>query len=294
MSVPEDPRVQLMRQAVETLRDCVAFERHTPCPASHVVVVVKGLDAARAISALGCYLTGLIAGTVLVDLSLCEQMLGQGPEYASELAAEVVAVIGDSNNLDKTQKEDARNPWIAECLAHALLMIGRSASSECVPGEIHAITLPHDKVTQQGLDLVGLFSASNLAVLCIGESKASEEYPQNHLQKAIALFRAIDRAERDHQIRTVVLGALLPSLPDTIRQNLHGTFWRSQRLYLPVLAYASGCSFLPHSNRPDTFGQLKVPAEYRRLVVVALSNHHGFFDCVAEAMRRAVPAFANV
>ena len=60
-----------------------------------------------------------------------------------------------------------------------------------IPGGQRA-TVPHDKVSKQGLDLVAVYDDDGLAALCVGESKASNSHAASHLNSAIRLFRGID------------------------------------------------------------------------------------------------------
>jgi hypothetical protein len=52
-------------------------------------------------------------------------------------------------------------------------MIAGDEPGLCVPGRVWAATVPHDKVSKQGLDLVAVYDEEGLPALCVGESKAS-------------------------------------------------------------------------------------------------------------------------
>jgi hypothetical protein len=291
VNIPAGERAARLGEAVAVLAGAAVLDEYEPCPGSHIVIRVTGLESDEAVGALGTYLTGLIAGLVAVDLSITERYVGALPEDAGQLRSEVERVIGTSNDVADHFRDTRRNPWIAECLAHVLLMIAGGEPGPCVPGRIWAVTLPHDKVSQQGLDLVAVYEDDSLPALCIGESKASELSAAPHLNRSIRLFREIDARDRDYQIRVVMINSLEAHLPAELREQVPGMFWRDRRLYMPVIGYSAVSDFDPTTNRPTTFGELLVALDRRRCVAIALNDFHTFFDGVSDAMRAAVDAY---
>lgn len=282
-----------LQGAVDALAGALTLEQHDPCPGSHTVIWITGLEDDEAVAALGTYLTGLIVGLVAVDLTVSERYFGVRPDDAEQLRREVERVAGSSNAVTDAFRDTRRNPWIAECLGHLLLMIARGEPGLCVPGRVWAVTLPHDKVSQQGLDLLAVYEDDGLPALAIGESKASRSYAAGHLNRSVRLFREVDERDRDHQIRVMMINSLDAHLPDQVREQVPGMFWRDRRLYLPVIGYSAQSDFDPTADRPATFGRLLVAVERRRCVAITLDDFYAFFDRVADAMRAAVDAYAS-
>jgi hypothetical protein len=163
VNIPGGQRAVVMEEAIAALAGRLALDVHSPCPGSHTVIRVADLESVESVEALGRYLVGLIAGVVAVDLTVSERYLGVGPDFAAELRAEVERVVGASNAITDGFRDTRRNPWIAECLGHLMLMIAGDDPGLCVPGRVWAATVPHDKVSKQGLDLVAVYDDDGLA-----------------------------------------------------------------------------------------------------------------------------------
>ena len=291
LNIPAEPRSALMRDAVETLGGRLTLEVEDPCPGSHTLIRVGQIESPEAVEALGTYLVGLIAGVVAIDLRVSERYLGVGAEFAGQLQAEVERVVGSSNEISAGFRDTRRNPWIAECLGHLLLMIAGDEPGVCVPGRVWAATVPHDKVSKQGLDLVAVYDEGGLPALCIGESKASSAYAASHLNSAIRLFREVDSRHRDYEIRLTMINSLDAHIPPEVRDRVPAMFWRDRRLYMPVIGSSADSDFDPATNRPTTFGSLLVALDQRRCVSVSMQDFHDFFDRVADSMRAAIAGF---
>ncbi len=283
-----------IEKAVAALSRIVTLESHEPPPHSHSVIHVRGLEAPDAIAALGSYLTGVVAGFVAVDLTIANVYFGPSARDADQLGREVAGVIGASNEITTAFRSTRRDPWIAECLGHLVLLLTKDEPGLCVPGPIWAATLPHDKVTKQGLDLLAVYEDDALPALCIGEAKASASAAASHLNASVRLFREVDRGERDFEIRTMVNNSLEVHIPPEVRSQLPGMFWRDRRLYMPVISYSAGSDFDPSADRPKTFGKLTVTVDRRRCVSVPIADFDGFFDLTADAMRTDVESYQVV
>jgi hypothetical protein len=283
----------LISNALEGLRDALTLDAHHPPPASHGVIHISGIEADQAVSNLGIYLVGIIASVVAVDLSVSERYLGAGPDYAEELRRDVERVIGATNQLTDGFRNTRRNPWVAECLAHLLLMITGQGPGVCVPGRVWAATVPHDKVSKQGLDLLAVYDDDGRPSLCIGESKASALNAAHHLNASIRLFREVDARERDYEIRVMMINSLDSHIPTDVRDQVPGMFWRDRRLYMSVIGFLGDSGFDASTDRPGTFGTLLVTVEHRKCVSLALQDFHGFFDAVADKMREAIPLYTG-
>jgi hypothetical protein len=293
-----DTRTEAIEEALAVLRDQLEVEEHQPSPASHVVVRVAGAEAAECVDAFGTYLTGLVANVLSVDLRLADTLLGAHEDATQQLISDISKLVGESNvvndagaagTITSDFREDYRNPWIAEGIAHLVVCLPEQVPGPCIPGRVHVLTLPHHKSSQQGLDAVAVYDEGDLLAASIGEAKASEQHPSARLSEAISLFKEIDAGSREHEIRSV-MNMLAGYLPEDVRLRLIPSFWRDRRLYLPTIGYSSEAPFAPAQNRPETFGLLEPSRERRRLVILPLEDYHGFFDGVADAMRAATRA----
>lgn len=280
-----------MSGALDGLRNALTLDVHQPTPGSHAVIHISGIETDQAVADLATYLVGVIASVVAVDLSITERYLGAGPDYAAQLRREVERVIGATNQVTDGFRDTRRNPWVAECLAHLLLIIAGEQVGLCVPGRVWAATVPHDKVSKQGLDLLAVYDDGGQPSLCIGESKASALHAGHHLNASIRLFREVDDRERDYEIRTMMINSLETHIPAELREQVPGMFWRDSRLYMPVIGYEAGSGFNPTTDRPNTFGRLLVTVDRRRCVSIALGDFHAFFDAVANKMRDAITTY---
>lgn len=282
--VPPDP-VARAEAALSMLRGALVPVCADPHPDSHWVVEVQGFDDRDVVSALGRYSTALIAQVVRIDLVFSAELLDTSPAFLTTLTADVHRAIGSDNQIPADFRRYQRDPWITEAIGHLLFSIAVAQDSHCVPGRVAVLTLPHIQVREQGLDLIGVYALADGAGICITESKASEAYGSSQLNKAVTLFRALDRGDRNSDLLQA-LNVFTNYLPDNLRDAAPAAMWAGERNYAPLLAFRT--SFNPTTERPTTLGALTVPHDRRRLLVVRLPTYGAFFDAVADAMRTAI------
>lgn len=255
---------------------------------THTAIVAEGLDQPDVAAAFGRYLVGAIAGIVGEDARLSAIMLEQGVDAQIETRDAVVRLIGEQNSFatpgEITFRDTRRNAWIAEGVAHALLVVRARVDTDFLVGPVHALKAQHDVPSQQGLDLVAVYTDNAEVVVAIGESKASRLDGGGQLTEAAGMFKKIDQGIYGVELRTV-LSSLRNVLSDDLAVQVTGGIWRSRRCYLPVIVHET--PFAPTAARP-TFGVLEPPVERRRLLALRLVDFHAFFDLVADAMRAAV------
>lgn len=271
--------------ALSVLRTALSPACADPHPDSHWVVEVEGLEDAEVVTALGRYATALIAQIVRVDLVFSAQLLSASPAFMTTLTTNVHDAIGADNHVSDDFRRYQRDPWITEAIGHLLFRIAAEQDSDCVPGRVAVLTLPHIQVRQQGLDLIGVYALDDGAGISVAESKASEIYGNSQLVKAVSLFRAVDRGDRNSDLLQA-LNAFAEYLPDGLREAAPAAMWAGERTYAPLVAFRT--SFHPMTGRPATLGALKVPHDRRRLLSIRLNNYCAFFDDVADAMRTAI------
>ena len=106
-------------------------------PTSHTSIIVSGLDDAAVTTAVGRYLVGVI---------------GVG---RNDVRAAVEAAVGSTNvfqSLNEIRFRDrVRNAWIAEGVAHALLVVRSRVETCCLAGQVRATSKPHDLPSMPGL-----------------------------------------------------------------------------------------------------------------------------------------------
>lgn len=259
-------------------------------PHSHRVLVVDGLDTADGIWATAIYLIACLAGAVRVDTSIAARVLGGGVDPLVELQRRARARLGTHNRWTTAAKRDwrdrRRNPWITEGIAHALMMCAAHHESGMVVGATRALKPLHPQVTQQGLDIVGVYADPlNGLWLAIGEGKATAADPSGQLTDAADFFRKIERGERDGDLIADLL-LLEPVLPGAVLDELGETLWLGRRTYTPLIAF--GTTFDAAAERPVLL-KLKPPRDHKRVVLVRLERFLGFMDDVAEMARAELP-----
>lgn len=257
-------------------------------PSSHTAIVVTGLDAASVTTAFGRYLVGVIAGAVQNDARLSAALLPAGQAGRDDVQKAVVNAVGSTNRFvtqDEIRFRDRiRNAWIAEGVAHALLLVRSRVETRCVAGQVQAISKPHDIPSVPGLDAVAVYVVDDDLFVAIGESKATKTYALNELRNAAGMFAKIDGSEHGPELRSE-LGTLRQVLAPELKDKVTDALWREAACYLPVIVHGDPFDYL--SDR-DWLASLRPPADRRRLLVIALPDFHGVFDAIADAMRVAV------
>jgi hypothetical protein len=259
-------------------------------PASHEVLVVDGLDTADGIWATAVYLIACLAGAVRVDTSLAARILGGRDDPVTDLRRRVRTRLGSNNDWSTTDRRDwrdrRRNPWITEGIAHALMLSAPHHASGMVIGTTRALKPLHPQVTQQGLDIVGIYADPlDDLWLAIGEGKATAEDPSGQLTDAADFFRKIERGDRNGDLIADLL-LLEPVLAGEVLDELGETLWLDRRTYAPLIAF--GTAFDGKAERP-VLQKLKPPRNHKRVVLVRLSRFLGFMDDVADAARTELP-----
>lgn len=284
--VPSSP-LKVIEDALVDLESAITL-RELEDSTSHTAIVAEGMDDPAVPTALGRYLVGALAGGVDLDARLSEALLAEGVDAQAELAATVRALVRETNvcvdDGDKRFRDTRRNAWIAEGLAHALLVLRARADTACLVGPVHALTQPHQIPTQQGLDVVAIYVDDQGPVVAIGESKASRADGSGQVTDAASIFAAIDGGDYGPHLRAALL-SLRRVLPDSLAPRVSNALWQEHRCYLPVIVF--GTPFDPQADR-RVLARLKPTTSRRRLIALQLSNFHEFFDAVADSMRAAV------
>jgi hypothetical protein len=289
--VPPAPRVQseLVGDALNALAERLSL-RVVDGPTTYIALVADELENASVPDALGAYLVGVVAGAVNEDARLSVELLARTPDSVAEVRAHVLARIGEDNTFDSDARrlfrDTTRNPWIAEMVAHALLVLRRRAVTPCLEGNVEALKQPHADPRRQGLDLVAIYSDSERqAGLALGEAKASRGHGPARLNEAARFFSDIDQGQRGVEIRQEV-SALKHVLTDELRATLADGFWRDRCCYLPLIVHCDPA--IDEVADHVLLALLKPPMESRRLFSFRLASFHEFFDRTADGARAAL------
>jgi hypothetical protein len=257
-------------------------------PASHTVVVASGLDDPEVAAAVARYAVAFLAGWVQRDASIGERMGVQGVENREEIRRVVQRIVGCPADLDAEQqanwRQTWRNGWIAEVVTHALFVIRRSTTSAFLDGDVVALLRPHPVPKRQGLDSVAIYDDESVAVLAVGETKASCERGSEELTRACDMFDDVDAGSFGPDLRDAI-DLLADVLPGHLLDQVSDSLWRDQRCYLPAILHETP---FDASSPRARLARLQPPAERKRVLVLRLQAFDAFFDAVAAAMPETI------
>lgn len=285
--MPTDPAPQeIIEGSLDTLDEHLHLSE-VPGPSTHVAVRASDLENPAVPPALGRYFVGLVAGIVDEDASLTEELLAVEPESVTEVRSQIERMVGVDNNFPDTAskhfRDRVRNPYIAEVIAHALVLLRKHRDTACLVGPPAALKNPHADPRRQGLDLIGIYDDNGLPAAVVGEAKSSRKYGGRRLKEAAVFFSGIDAGKRGVELR-LELGALKHVLDDDLRSGIADGFWRNNCCYLPVIVFSKAIN--ETTDHPD-LGDLQPDQSSIRLIALRLQSFHSFFNEVADQIRVA-------
>jgi hypothetical protein len=274
---------EILDDALGQLDDSLSFEA-TDGRTSHTLIVAAGLDDPRVPMALARYCVGVLAGWVHYDATIAARFAVHGIEQRVEIQR-LVAVIAEPDphaTPDQLEmwRQTWRDPWIAEVLIHALLVLTSSTATEIVDGSVVAVLPPHPVPKRQGLDALAIYEDDTVAVMAIGETKASETNASAQLTIACDSFDKVEQGLSAPDLRDA-LKTLAPYIPDHLAEQITDELWRDQRCYVPAIVHET--TFNGDTRRPR-LEQLTPPLARKRLLVLRTSSFRKFFDDVAAAL----------
>ncbi|MHB8659315.1 MAG: hypothetical protein ACYC91_15450 [Solirubrobacteraceae bacterium] len=277
---------QILEDALNDLADRLSFQQDTS-PESHTLVIASGLDDPEVPKTLAHYAVGALAGWVQHDATIAERYAVRGIEHKAEIQALVAGIIQPSEDFTDEQLEQwrqtSRDPWIAEVLIHALLVITRTHTTGIVSGPVHALMPPHPVPKRQGLDAVAIYEETT-AVVAIGETKASEGGGSAQLTVACDAFDHVEKGLSGPDLRDA-LKFLAPLIPPHLAAVMPEELWRDHRCYLPAIVHQT--AFDGTSHRPRLH-RLTPALERKRLLLLRTTAFRQFFDEVAAFMPNAI------
>ena len=278
---------ELIEGALEEITasvDCQA----KPGPDSHTVIEVEGLDDPSIPHALARYAVGFLAGWVQRDATIAARLNVEGIENRAEVLALVERIVTPDPDFDsaalKSWTETWRDPWLAEVLTHALFVVHRAKTSAFLAGGVVALIRPHPHPKRQGLDSLAIYDAGGVAVVAIGETKASRGNASSELTNATGMFVQVDAGLFGPDLRDAIdiLGSVFP---DHLRDQVSDSLWRRNRCYLPTIFHQS--DFDARHQRKGLH-ELEPPQERKRVLLCRLADFPAFFDAVAAVMPAVV------
>jgi hypothetical protein len=253
-------------------------------PASHTAIAATGLDDPVVTESLARYAVGFLAGWVQNDATISDRLGMRGVDKRDEARRLVDRIVAAPDGLDQRAltlwRQTSRDPWIAEVLTHALFVIRRRTASDSLKGDVVAVLRPHPVPKRQGLDSVAIYDEDGVAVVAIGETKASCEHGSAELTHACDMFDSVDAGRFGPDLRNAI-DVLANVLPSHLASQVSDNLWRDQRCYVPSIIHETAFdASLPR----DRLDQLIPPVERKRVLVLRLSGFVDFFDQVATAM----------
>jgi len=277
-----------MDEAVQAVTAQLTFANQTV--ASHRVLTVSGWHHSALRQPIARYLVGLRVNAITAALAVrCD--LTDAPADVAEVWANVVSIVGpEENSLSKKQISTRRNPWIAEALWHLCMAVSQQRVELHPPGKVLAVTLPHVKTTDPGLDLAVLFHDGATHGLSVIETKAYENDVGAAMVSCIGFFGQIDGGLHNPRLRQVV-SMLRAELAD--QAHISDGLWKNRRCYLPNVHYDNANPIDWAAERTD-FAPL-VPGPANIFVMPhAITGFSQFFTQIADQMRIEARALSNV
>lgn len=254
---------------------------------SHLVLITNGWnenDTTR--KSIAKYLVGLRACAIDAALNIRAQIENTSDDRL-ELIRNVDAIIGRSDSsLNIDQKQDERNPWIAEGLWH-LCMVLATGRPEIHPfGSIVSLDYAHVATKDHGLDVAAIYESDGSFGLSLIESKAYKSNPNKAIKNAVDFFKAVDRDEHALRIRQSVQ-IMRSAIPAEKQDLISKSFWKRTRSYIPNPHYDAQISINWSIKRPS-FSSL-IPGKPNILVMPhIIVDFDVFFDVISYEMREFV------
>jgi hypothetical protein len=284
---------QAMNCALDYLAQTLRCTVYSDPPDTHTAIIITGWnDDDETRHAIACYLVGLRGGAIDAALKIRAQ-LEDTPQDKIELYQNVIKIVGEDNaKLTQDQKEDERNPWIAEAIWHLCLAIASRIVDWHPPGQILALDYAHVIAKDHGLDVAALYESGETLGMSIVETKAYKADPNKAIQKAVAFFKDVDLDLHGARIRQSVQFMRTALTPEQ-QSRVTGSFWKRTRSYLPNPHYDSNCEMDWTNSRPS-FRELEPPKSNIIVMPHGISNFDSFFDKISDEMRKYAKELANV
>lgn len=274
---------ELIENAIAEIGSRVVLTEGTS-PASHTVVVAAGLDDPVVASSVARYAVGCLAGWVERNATIGDRLGVKGVHHRDEVWRLVERIVsppdGQVGDALANWRRTWRNAWIAEVVTHLLFVVRRSTPSASLNGDVVALLRPHPLPKRQGLDTVAIYDEADVAVVAIGETKASRDRGSDELTNACDLFDEVDAGAYGPDLRNSI-DFLADVLPPHLADQVSDSLWRDRRCYVPAVLHQT--EFDATVPRPR-LARLAPTADRKRVLVLRFADFDGFFNAVAAAM----------
>ena len=257
---------------------------------THRVVVVEGwADDQATIDAIAAYLVGLLASAISLALTV-RASIEDTTEDRLELRANVEKLVGSATVLlSSDQKQDERNPWMAEGIWHLCLFLAQQRTDLHPLGKIIALDHPHVAAKDHGFDVVAVYQGLISFGMAFIECKAYENNPNGAINSAVDFFRELEAGTYDARARQV-MSALRVALAPALQQQVSPSLWKQERELIPNPHYDVSAAVDWKNPRPS-FNGLSTPVERRVIMPNELPGFTSFFDRIGDAMIQLVQGF---
>ncbi len=260
--------------------------------ASHQTLTVAGWHQPAMLRPVARYLVGLRVNAITAGLA-ARCTLTDTPEDTVEVWANVTAIVGETATaLDANEIATRRNPWIAEALWHLCMAAARQRGDLHPPGQVLAVSLPHVKTIDPGIDLAVLFHDGATYGLSIIETKAYETNIGAAMNSCVRFFGDIDEGTHNLRLRHAV--SVLRAEVEAQNQHLISDgLWKNRRCYVPNVHYDDASPADWTAARAD-FAPLVPGAANIYVMPHAITGFSQFFTGVADRMRVEAEALSHV
>lgn len=249
---------------------------------THRALAIQGWAEPDVVVQVGAYLVGLLAAAISRTLEI-RAAIEDTEADKLELRTSVDLIVGTSASpLTTDQKEDERNPWIAEGLWHLCFFLAGKRPDLHPLGAIVALDFPHVSAKDHGLDVMAIYRSPAGFGASFVESKAYANNPNKAINHAVSFFQKLDRGDHDTRIRQVV-ASMRQGMSAELQEEVSPSLWKHLRAYVPNPHYDDGVS-IDWSNTRSSFKELLVPPERILVMPHAVPKFAQFFDDVAQAM----------
>ena len=271
--------------AIECLQNSLQFSISES--ETHRTLTILGLnDSDDTRQVIANYLVGLRACAVDAALNI-KSHLENTAEDRLEVIHNVIAIVGNDNSeLSEDQKQDERNPWIAEGIWHLCMVIAARRVDFHPFGSVISVDYAHVASKDHGLDGLVMYENNNLFGLSIIESKAYRDDPNRAINNAVGFYREIDSGKHDLRVRQSVQ-IMRTALPQDMQSRISGSFWKRERSYLPNPHYDASINMEWTNPRPS-FRDLSLGRQNLIIMPHVIFEFDNFFDQIADAMRTFV------
>jgi uncharacterized membrane protein YidH (DUF202 family) len=258
----------------------------TSSVSTHQVITIGGWNASPQMrQRVARYLVGLRINAITAGLAVRAELTDTDEDLV-EVLSNVHEIIGaTATSLSADQISKHRNPWLAEGIWHLCLAAAQRRAELHPPGAVIAVSLPHPKATDHGIDLAAIYHRNGSLGLSIVETKAYPTDVAGAMHSSTVYFREIDDGGHGLRLRQLV-ATMRGGLPSNNQPAFSDALWKKTRCYLPNPQYEAAHGPDWATPRPS-LGALVPGAANVYVMPHAIDGFTAFFETISEEMRAA-------